>query len=137
MIWVIFSFAMSLVSFERSERSSTTCVVVDERGSSPIARCFCSLSSFMTALPRKPLAPVTRVISSVMRVPFPPAHSRESGNPEILALGPRFRGDERQGIVASQFKQFFSRGWLRYRRHYIQGRAGSRRYARPDREAAK
>src|SRR4029079_9715351 len=64
---VTFSPVSSLVIFERSERPSTTCVVADARGSSPIVLCFCSASSFITALPRKPLAPVTNVTLSAMR----------------------------------------------------------------------
>src|SRR5512147_1327455 len=114
MMCVTFLLFSSLASFEQSERSSTICVVADERGSRPIARCFCSPSSVITALPRKPLAPVTRMISSAMLASWLPlilAHSRPKdgvlshaygGNPEprapilqSVALGPRFRGDER------------------------------------------
>src|SRR4029079_7611974 len=67
MMWVTFSPVSSFTSFDRFERSSATCVVADGRGSSPIARCFSSPSSFITALPRKPLAPVTSVTLSAMR----------------------------------------------------------------------
>src|SRR5262245_56637029 len=65
-MWVTFSSVSNFTSFDRFDRSSTTCVVADARGSSPIARCFCSASSFITALPRKPLAPVTSVTLSAM-----------------------------------------------------------------------
>src|SRR5262245_32797724 len=76
---VIFSPASSLASFEGSERSSITCAVADARGSSPIARCFCSASNFITALPRKPLAPVTMLTLSAMLDNFSGAQVRDVG----------------------------------------------------------
>ena len=71
--WAIAASIIALLNFPLGTAlgvyglTAVTCVVAETRVSRPIARCFCSASSIITALPRKPLAPVTSVTLSAMR----------------------------------------------------------------------